>query len=98
MLAQAYITRYPPHKSLPGLFFCSSFRYDLSEPPSAGPKLYGGEAGSAQIQAMNANVQIFRQFAQEFFPGLEGNYTVTNILESPVGAFRLWAGWTLSSC
>jgi hypothetical protein len=50
------------------------------------------------LQAMNAKIQLFRQFAQEFFPGLEGNYTTTNLNESPLGAFRLWADWVLKGC
>jgi hypothetical protein len=101
MLNQAYVTKYPPLRRLPGIFFCSAFRYNLSDwqlHADSSNSFSSGQGKQAQIQALNANIQIFRQFAQEFFPGLEGSYTVTNINESPLGAFRLWADWSLSPC
>jgi hypothetical protein len=84
LLAQPLLIKYPPFKKLPGAFFCTSLTYHLDEP--------------AQLQAINVNIQLFHQFTQKFLPHSAGNYTTTNLQESPLGAFRLWSRWSLGPC
>lgn len=92
MLSQPVLTQYPPLKKFPGIFLCSLFGYHFNpQPPNSSFE-------QAQLQAMNAKVQLFQHFASEFLPGLLGDYTVTNINQSPLGAFRLWADWVLTPC
>ncbi|MCI0564186.1 MAG: hypothetical protein MN733_37400 [Nitrososphaera sp.] len=94
LLTQPLLIKYPPLKKGPGVFFCASLHYHVDEPQDNSSKLFK----PAQLQAMSVKVQLFRQFAQEFFPDSAGDYATTNLNQSPLGAFRLWAGWSLGPC
>jgi hypothetical protein len=99
LFSQPVLTRYPPLKNLPGLFFCLTFvAHSKVTSAQVDSSLSGSLFMDAQVQAMSAKIQLFRQFTQKFFPGLEGNYTTTTLHESPLGAFRLWADWALRAC
>jgi hypothetical protein len=95
-LNQPSIIKYPPLKNGPGAFFCIGHTYALEESQTG--QSGGRLAKPAQLQPVNAKLQLFRQFAQEFLPNSAGNYTTTNIKESPLGAFHLWSGWSLGPC
>jgi len=98
LLAQPLLIKYPPFKKLPGTFFCASLTYHLDEPNPVQIKPADHSVERAQLQAVNVKIQLFHQFTQKFLPHSAGNYTTTNLQESPLGAFRLWSRWSLGPC